>query len=183
MALAGDHDNVPVSRRLEHAVSISACAEDANDATAPTLACRFQDGLERPGRVRVVDEDRERLPFVDLVEAAWNAADGLDSCSDRGLIHAESTSGGRRGKGVLDVEASTELELGRPELIPRMERDRIGDLLREPAAEVVADIDHGPSRLCEQTPLRLEVVVHRAVKVEMVLRQIREDEHDEQRPV
>src|SRR6266508_3952338 len=145
MALAGDHDNVPVSRRLEHAldratavelnleieavhdlgrnyggilaprivrrherdvgelcdhlshqrplhaVSISACAEDANDATAPKLACRLQDGLERPGRVRVVDEDRERLSFVDLVEAAWNAADGLDSCSDRGLIHAEST--------------------------------------------------------------------------------------------
>ncbi len=43
---------------------------------------------------------------------------------------------------------------------------------------VVADVHHGRRRLrpCEESPLRLEVLLHRAVQVEVVLAQVREDE-------
>jgi len=43
---------------------------------------------------------------------------------------------------------------------------------------------HGRAlRLCEQTPLRLEVLVHRPVEIEVLGRQVREDQHGEPRPL
>ena len=50
---------------------------------------------------------------------------------------------------------------------------------REAGAVLVCDVDHRTGGLREQPALRLEVLVHRAVEVEVVLRQVREHEHRE----
>ena len=53
-------------------------------------------------------------------------------------------------------------------------------LRREPASVLVADV-HRSRRFAveEQTALRLEVLLHVRVKVEMLVTEIREDEHGE----
>ena len=52
------------------AVAVAAGAEHADHAAVAELARRLQDGVERVRRVRVVDDDRERLALVDRLEAA-----------------------------------------------------------------------------------------------------------------
>ena len=61
------------------------------------------------------------------------------------------------------------------------ERDRVGKLLRQPPSVVVADVDdrERPRLDEEEPPLRLEVRLHVAVKIEVVLAEIREHEHRE----
>src|SRR5947208_5827881 len=118
--------------------------------------------------MRVVDEDRERLSLVDGVEAAGNALDGLDPGLDRAFADAEGSGGSCRRERVLAVEAAGQLEVDAAERVTRAERDRIGDLRRETFAVLVADVDDGARGLREQPALRLEVVVHRRVEVQVI---------------
>jgi hypothetical protein len=69
-------------------IAIAAGSEHAQHA-ATELAGRQEHVLERVRRVGIVDEHRERLPFVDLLEPSGD-------CADRG----ERTLGGR----VVDAE-------------------------------------------------------------------------------
>ena len=63
------------------------------------------------------------------------------------------------------------------------ERDRARKLRGETRTVLVTDVDHGLRGLCEQAPLRLEVLLHRPVEVEVILGQVREDEDREARPL
>ena len=58
---------------------------------------------------------------------------------------------------------------------------RVRQLRGEPPPPLVADVHDRALGLLEQRALRLEVALHRAVEVEVVLRQVREDEHREAR--
>ena len=60
-------------------------------------------------------------------------------------------------------------------------RARLGELEREPAAVLVADVDRRRRRLRagEEPALRLVVLLHRPVQVEVILREVREDERVE----
>ncbi len=57
----------------------------------------------------------------------------------------------------------------------------VAQVVGELPPPVVADVHGGRRRLgtCEQSPLRLEVLLHRPVQVEVVLAQVREDERVE----
>ena len=61
------------------------------------------------------------------------------------------------------------------------ERHRPGDLAGQAGAVGVVDVDHGDLRppFGEQQAFRLEVLLHRAVEVEMVLGEVGEDRHRE----
>ena len=81
--VGGDDHAVRQSRRdLPHqrplaAVTIAAAAE--HDMQRPSSAPRRrEDVFERVGRVRVVDENGERLSFVDGLEASGNLSGGVD---------------------------------------------------------------------------------------------------------
>ena len=133
--------------------------------------------------MRVVDDHRERLPRVDRLEPARHAGDGLDPAPDRVVADAERARRERRADRVLAVEApaAAAARSRRSRASRRRTRSRPGSSAREPAAVLVADVDHGAVGLVEQRALRLEVRLHRAVEVEVVLRQVREDEHREPR--
>ncbi len=169
-----------------------------------------EDRRERVGGVRVVDDDGEVLSLVDRLESAGNAGHGADALDDRVLVDVEEERGRDRAENVLDVEdaeqrrldrdarrregraARAELEAVGPHLRLRPqpegdERRTMGacELVREPPAVRVADV-HRRRRghdAREQAALRLEVLLHVAVEVEMVLRQVREHERVEPHPV
>ena len=61
------------------AIAIASRTEDDDDPTVPEPASRFQDGLQRVRRVRVVDDDGERLPGVDRLEAPGNLVNPRDA--------------------------------------------------------------------------------------------------------
>ena len=89
----------------------------------------------------------------------------------------------QRAERVLDVEAPPEPHVDTVERarIGRSERDRLGKLLRQPAPVLVADVHDGkrPRIGEEQLPLRLEVRLHVAVEVQVVLAEIREHQRRE----
>src|SRR5205085_188059 len=90
---------------------------------------------------------------------------GSESCSSGGELEALGTE-----LGVLrEAEREQRCAVGRTKLVG------------ETPAVVVADVYRGRRRLVagEQPPLRLEVPLERAVEVEVVLGQVREDEHGE----
>ena len=94
------------------AVAVAAAAEDADHAALREAPRLLQNALERRGLVRVVDDDGERLAFVDELEAPRHALDGLDAFADRALVDPERAGRGRRAQRVLDVEASAQLQVG-----------------------------------------------------------------------
>ena len=55
--------------------------------------------------MRVVDDHVERLAGVDRLEAAGNAADGLEPVPNGGVADAERARRVQRSKRVLEVEA------------------------------------------------------------------------------
>ncbi len=87
--------------------------------------------------------------------------------------------------GTREVEAQIFREVVRREPLAagRLygERDRTVELARQPRAVGVADVDHAERRamLGEQAALGQEVILHRVVEVEVVLRQVREDRRRE----
>src|SRR5207302_4688148 len=83
-------------------VPIAAAAEDAQDASRRELARRPEDALERTRLVRVVDDHRERLAFVDGLEPARHAADRLQAAGDRAVVDPESPRRRERAERVLD---------------------------------------------------------------------------------
>ena len=196
---------LPISGRLPRSRSPPA---PKTTMTRPEreLARRAQHGRERVRRVRVVDDDRERLPLVDRLEAAGNAAHARDTLGDRILVEVEQQSGGDRSESVLDVEPPSQprldvdargaeaaavradLEILRPDLRLSVERERderravqVLEVGGEPSTPLVADVDRcrRRRRAGEEPPLRVEVLLHRPVQVEMILAQVREHERVE----
>src|SRR5207302_10947 len=72
------------------------------------------------------------------------APDGLEAAANRVVGDAESARREQRPERVLGVEAALELEVDTVERsgICPAERDRLGELLREPPAVLVAGVDH-----------------------------------------
>ena len=162
---------------------------------------------QRVGRVRIVDDDQERLTLVDWLEPAGDPADARHAACDRLVREAEQLPGGHGREHVLDVEATeqrrrhvdpadthprssrADLEpLGAKVGIGRVDRERRErrnaqdtELLGEPASVWIVDVDGRGRRLVghEQAALGVVVRLHRAVQVEVVLAQVREREHRE----
>src|SRR4029079_12885910 len=74
-------------------VAVPAAAEDADEAAGCDLARLCQDVLERLRRVRVVDEDRERLTLVHSLEPARNPGHVLDAGGDRLRLAPQTARG------------------------------------------------------------------------------------------
>src|SRR3954454_17588914 len=192
-ALTGDRAH----ERALGAVAVAAGAEDHDEAVLRERAGGAQDVVERVGRVGVVDEDRERLALVDGLEAAGDLGGVREGVGDRVVGDAQGPDGGDGAQDVEDVEAARErraaggaveregragrvaLDRRRPE--PRVggvdaDRDGVVQVAREPPAVGVVDVDHGGLRAgLEQAALGREVVLHRRMEVEVVLREVRED--------
>ena len=107
--LGGD----PAHHRPLLAVPVAARAEDDDQPPVAEAAGGAQHVLERVGRVGVVDDDRERLPLVDRLEPARDAAHALDAAPDRGLRDVQRPRGGDRAERVRAVEAAAQVELDR----------------------------------------------------------------------
>ena len=135
--------------------------------------------------MRVVDDHRERLPLVDGFEAPWDAAHGLDADRNRVVLDPELPCGEERAERVLDVEAAAQLDVDPSKRIGVVdaEGDGVGKARGQSPPVFVADVDDRGNAVREQPPLRLEVRLHVAVEVEVVLAQVREDEHGESHPV
>ena len=133
--------------------------------------------------MRVVDDHVERLARVDRLETAGNAANRLEPLPDRFVADSQRPRRVQRAERVLDVEASPELQVDAVERtrVGRRERDRLGQLLRQPASVRIADVDDRDRvRLDEEEPpLRLEVRLHVAVEVQMILAEVGEHQHGE----
>src|SRR5207248_9157639 len=84
---------------------------------------------------------------------------------------------------VIDVEPTAELQIDPVERrsVGRLEHDRVRQLLREPTPVPVPDVDdrERPWLREEEPSLRLEVGLHVAVEVEVILAEVREDEDAE----
>ena len=145
---------------------------------ASSASCE-QHTLQRGGLVRVVDDHGERLSLLDELEAPRNAADGARCPRGSILVDAESASCRRGPERVLEVEPAVQASAPRRARRGRVERDRARKLFREPASPLVADVHDRVLRLREQPALRLEVLLHRAVEVEVLVREVREHEHCE----
>ena len=139
--------------------------------------------VERVRLVGVVDDHAEGLSFVDLLETPGDDPYGLDPPSDGVLVDAERARSRRRTQCVLEVEASLEPEVGGEPVDVLVEHGCARKLGRESPSPFVADVHDGALGLREQPPLRVEVVLHRPVEVEVLVREVREHEHGEARSV
>ena len=188
------------------AVAVASGAEHADHPAVAELAGRLEHDVERVGRVRVVDDDRERLALVDRLEPAGHAGHRPHALGQVVVVDVEQDARGDHAEDVLDVEppAQRRLDLDargpesaavRPQLEalgPHLRRvrepegderrpPRLDELEREPAAVLVAHVHRRRRRLRagEEAALRLVVVLHRPVQVEVILREVREDERVE----
>ena len=196
---------LPHERALA-AIAISSGAEDDDDPAVAEVARGSEDGRERVRRVCVVHHDRERLPFVDRLETPCDSFDARDSLHDRFLVEVQQNAGSDGTEHVLDVEEATEWRLDRQAAgakpaavsadletlganlcrLREPERDErrtvhVKQLRGELFPQRIADVDRGRRRLgaYEESALRLEVLLHRAVEIEVILAQVREDERVE----
>ena len=188
------------------AVAVAPGAEHADDPAVAEPAGRLEHGVERVGRVRVVDDDRERLALVDRLEPTGHAGHRPDALRQVLVVDIEEDARRDDAQHVLDVEAAAQrrldLDAGGPEpaaLRPQLEvlgpdlcrlrqpegdercALRLGELEREPAAVLVADVHRRRWRLRagEEAALRLVVLLHRPVQVEVVLGEVGEHERVE----
>ena len=102
----------PAHQRPLAAVAVAARAEDDDHAAPPRARAPAASAVvERLRRVRVVDEDGERLSLVDRLEASRHAADGGDAGRD--LVRRRGRAAGRRdgAEHVLDVEQAAQRRL------------------------------------------------------------------------
>src|SRR5215211_198271 len=163
--------------------TVASGAEHADHAAGRELSRRPQHVLERVGRVRVVDEDDERLPLVHLLHPSRNGRHGRETLGDRLIVDPEASSGSERSQRVQDVEASAQLQVDVRERVGpyvcvgrEAERGDVLELVCEPPAVLVVDVDDGWDVRRKEPALRLEIALHGLVEVEMVLRQVRENE-------
>ena len=137
--------------------------------------------------MRVVDDHRERLPLLHRLEPTRDAAHRLEPARDRGIVDPEQARSCERTERVLDVEAAAQLEVDAVERRgpdrsggSEAERERLRQLRRQPPPVLVPEVDRRRRVPCdEEAPLRLEVRLHVAVEVEVVLAEVREDEDGE----
>ena len=176
----GERRGDAAHQRALLAVAVAAGAED-DDHTTAELARRLQDVLERIRRVRVVDDHRKRLARVDRLEAAGDTGNRLDARADRSLVDPELASGPDRAERVGAVEPTPQPKVEVRQVVVGRERPRARKLGGEASTPFVANVHDRMLRLVEQRALRGEVRLHRPVEVEMVLREVREDEHREPR--
>ena len=156
--------------------------------------------------MRVVDEDGERLPFVDALESTRNRLDGGDATGDRVLVEVEEQPGGHGAEHVLDVEGAAQsgldLDPRRPEPAP-VGRDletlwthvrrlvepegdewramQVAEVVCEPATPLVADVTAagGGCARTKSARLAVEVLLHRPVQIEVVVAEVREHQRVE----
>ncbi len=162
------------------AVAVAAGAEDDDQLPVAEPARGLQHVDERVGRVRVVDDHRVRLSLLDGLEAARHAVDALEPAGDRVVVDPELACRPHGAERVRVVEAAAQPERER-QLVVRRERARVRQLGREPCSPLVAHVHDGALGLREEGALRRVVLLHRAVEVEVVLREVREHEHREPR--
>ncbi len=87
-----------LARDLAHqrplaAIAVASGAEDDDHPPVAKIARGPEHRLERVGRVRVVDDDGERLAFVDRLEAARHVRRPGDPLGDRVLVEVEQEPG------------------------------------------------------------------------------------------
>ena len=131
--------------------------------------------------MRVVDDHAERLPASTDSKRPGTPATDSTPAPDRVLVDAERARRGDRARRVRPVEAAAQAQAGRRARRPAENVDRAGQLGCQAPPPLVVDVDDRDVGLVEERALRREVLIHRAVEVEVVLRQVREDEHAEAR--
>ena len=184
IATSASSEAMPAHQRTLAAVAVAARADDADDAPARELARGTQHVLERVGLVRVVDDHRERLPLLHGLEPARHAAHRLEPARDRRVVDPEQARRCERAERVLDVEAAAQLERRRRRAPPARSPQRgskpkvsasgSSAASRRPYSSPTLTAAGG--RRDEEAPFRLEVRLHVAVEVEVVLAEVREDE-------
>ena len=154
-------------------------------------------------RMGVVHHDGEGWPGLDDLHPSADRLGCRQSLCHLVLVHAED--GGHRGRheGVVEVEDAGQRSGHRPAPPPeatwpdgtRATSDGVGATHRghgqthDPPSETapprIVDTDDGMARRrrCEQLGLGREVLLHRAVVVEMVAAQVGEGSHVEDQPV
>src|SRR2546423_124270 len=185
---------------------VAAATEDADTPIACELMGGRRDVLEGVRLVRVIDDDREGLACFDRLEPAGDPLERLDPCCDLVVRDSEQPRDSDGREHVFDIEAAAqpcpqldsagpqpraapvELELlgpdvglvdepeGQEPLVPER-----AQLLCEPAAVLVADVDGGrrPLTLDEEPALRGEVALEGPVEIEVVLAEVGERERGE----
>ena len=96
--------------RALRAVAVAAAAEHREDASRRNLPRRIQDVLQAVGRMRIVDDDGERLPRIDELEAPGHALESFERPLDR---LGRDPFRERRADGahdVVDIEDSRDAE-------------------------------------------------------------------------
>ena len=203
--VARDDREVGVRRRRathERALGPVAIAAGSEHHDQPALRerpGRSQHVLDAVGRVGVVDHHEEPLPHLDRLDAAGDTAHGRDRVGRDAAVDPQRPGGRERGQGVLHVERPAQrradrhavgeegdplgrrLDLGGAHVgVGREpERDRRQAGGRQASAVFVIEVHDGAiaHRRCEQPRLGEEVLLHRRVVVEMILREVGEHRH------
>src|SRR5207247_4512450 len=108
-------------QRALDAVTVAAGSENADDPASGQVTRGPERGLQRAGRVRVVDEHGERLSLLHRIESPRHTVYRFDALLDRSLGDPERARGSCRCERILHVEASLQLELDSVELVLRVE--------------------------------------------------------------
>ena len=93
------------------AVAVAAGAEDADQPALAEVACRLQDDVEGVRCMRVVDDDRERLPLVDRLEPSRHPRQRPDPFRELVLVDVEEDPRRDHTEHVLDVEPPSQRRL------------------------------------------------------------------------
>ena len=163
-------------------------------ATARRGARAAQHRLDARRGVRVVDDDGERLIGLDGLEAPGRRGDRRRAGDDRVGREVDEQRQRDRAQQVLDVEAPAQRALDRERPARRLDLelhpgraeldvasphvgghvDAVAQLGGQRAARGVVGVDRARAAAVEELGLGLEVRLHRAVEVEVVLREVRE---------
>ena len=205
-----DHDvgelgcDLPHQRALSP-VAVSPGAEDDDDAPAPEPARRAEHRRERVRRVRVVDDDRERLPSsiasnrpgtsgtLAMPVAIASSSRSSSSPAATAPRTFSTLKSPRSGVSISIPPRGTCSRAGRARAPPagsrHRRRARTSRAARGGRRQLVGEppphssptftAAGGGCGAREEPPLRLEVLLHRPVQVEVVLAQVREDERVE----
>ena len=184
-------------------IAITAAPEHHEDGPVGDLAGRAEDLGQAVGRVGVVDDDGRRALAVDVdtLEASRHGMNAGQPLGDGVELDAERRRGGRRGERVHHVEAATQADLdvpSQPRECVSVRRDdevrHVADRVRhhldrggveEQATVRIVDVGHpSPGEVrSEQARLGPEVLLDRAVQVEVIRAEVREDGNSEPCPV
>ena len=87
-------------------IAVATCPEDDDHPARPEIAGSLKYRVERIGCMCIVDDDGERLPFVDRLESSRHTSDLPYARRDRFLLDVEQQPCGNGAEHVLDVEDS-----------------------------------------------------------------------------